>query len=809
MGQLQLTTADAKRMALHEKHKYLASFSEDNFRDLCVRPLFEAMGLRFIRHTCGPAEEGKDCLFEAEDAFGLPVIVAVQTKKGRISTAGGKAQESVITVCNQIELALETSVQIDNPNRTVKPNQVILCASGDITDGARRHIHANVKDPRVSIFDRDFLLPKIDAFIPEFWSGIFGMRFPYLRALRTQLLRATDALFLATNDEPEAIAPITDEAYAPTYAIKITAKPKKERGQQKLVPEVEEIEAASLIGSRDRKIILLGEGGSGKTTAVRRAAYKAIEQSLAENEKSIFPVFFKARSISDCTDLYDQICTETKTVANTDVVPFDVEDLQSGRFVLLVDGLEELQSDDSIKHVLRAIDEVAQKYNSIRVVITSREYAFVERIAELSQYSRYRMVELSLKEASRIIARVSKGEEIQSAQMQEVLRRIQSVHGLSLSPMLVTIFASSADIRTSDIPPNITEVFKKYTEYMLGRWDEKRGFQQQYQAPLKDLMLQHVAFSMHESGVSAVPVEQLRTAFREQLSKRGHTADADTMFDEIVANSGLLKIESDEVSFRHHMFQEFFAGRSIQDVAEIAHYIADEWWQKAILFYFGENSARHSELLSLLPFVKRLDLSKQFSAAVTIGLSSQACYFAPVSERLETLWFVIETLAESGEAFRAEVEKSDKYPLSSFVHESLLGRDAVGTSLVVELVSRVMPEKRRASEDSVDAKREAMQFWTMMGLIEAGRLCEAEEALTRFAPDDHRYLMAIDLGCFFTQHLRVSSKEDRAIARRMRKELAPKVHTFTDAVLAEFRSHLLELRAGKIVALPEPPEDDV
>ena len=58
-----------------------------------------------------------------------------------------------------------------------------------------------------------------------------------------------------------------------------------------------------------------------------------------------------------------------------------------------------------------------------------------------------------------------------------------------MNRLLVTVFVATTDYSRKDIPANITELFKKYTEMMLGRWDASKGLAQQYQAPLKDFVL--------------------------------------------------------------------------------------------------------------------------------------------------------------------------------------------------------------------------------------------------------------------------------------------------------------------------------
>ena len=125
-------------------------------------------------------------------------------------------------------------------------------------------------------------------------------------------------------------------------------------------------------------------------------------------------------------------------------------------------------------------------------------------------------------------------------------------------------------------PANITELFKRFTEVMLGRWDESKGFAQLHQAPLKDFLLKRVAVAMHKERRTNVPLQELRKVLTNELRKRRveSNTDVDQLVEEIVYRSGLFRVLGDEVEFKHLMIQEFFAGRGLS-AEEIASLIDD------------------------------------------------------------------------------------------------------------------------------------------------------------------------------------------------------------------------------------------
>lgn len=87
--------------------------------------------------------------------------------------------------------------------------------------------------------------------------------------------------------------------------------------------------------------------------------------------------------------------------------------------------------------------------------------------------------------------------------------------------MLITVFLSSSDFSKEDLPPNIAEIFRKFTEQMIGRWDEKKGLHQQYEANTKDFLLRQLAFQMHTNRTRSIPKDAVLRLFDAELTKRG------------------------------------------------------------------------------------------------------------------------------------------------------------------------------------------------------------------------------------------------------------------------------------------------
>ena len=296
---------------------------------------------------------------------------------------------------------------------------------------------------------------------------------------------------------------------------------------------------------------------------------------------------------------------------------------------------------------------------------------------------------ISWKQAEKIVKRITEQKRVPQAQANEFLRRLEKIHGFELNPLLVTVFAATTEHTKQDIPANITELFKKFTELMLGRWDERKGLRQQYQAPLKDFVLTRLAFNMHTSRKVSISRIEANEIIREELVQRGHEEDVPSLLDEIFNRSGLFRIVGDNIEFRHHLFQEFFAGRGIAEPETVHQLIHDEWWKRALIFFFGEKADNIGLLSSAAKQNHGLTPMLLLEAATTVGLALQACYLSPVAEKLDLWKWVVESIESCQDPCLFDIDPRGERPQTSFFNYYLFVRDSVSLSHLRSNVSNV------------------------------------------------------------------------------------------------------------------------
>lgn len=787
-----------------KKERFLKSLSEDDFRDQVIRPFFLRTGFTDGRDLCGPGEHGKDAIFIEQDRLGFMQVLAVQTKKGNMNLAG-KAHSNIVEAVTQLKTAISTTVVLLKDRKKVTPNRAILCASGKINDAARDHILTQVGNPNIQFLDVEDLIPVIDEKMPELWLGIDADILPYFKAIKHFTI-GDGEIELRGGTKPDVVlqGAASDDVFVSLNLHRTTIKLKKYRGKTIEVPHFEEFPLTSIIGKKSRRVLIIGEAGSGKSTSLLRVAYVIASKGFEDDPNYKIPILLKSIDIlkNKPIDLVEYCDQTTKTLANTTKSSFTLKDLSDGRVVLLIDALDELPTDDDRRFVLDLIEHFGSAYPKTQIILTTRPYRFISELSQLKRYEDFRICPISWKQAEKIVTTVTAHRKIPKAQSQELLRRLEKIHGIELNPLLVAVFAATNDYTKQDIPANITELFKKFTELMLGRWDESKGLKHQYQAPLKDFVLTRIAFQMHGQKKTSILREEAEKIVQHELQARGHEADTELILSEIFDRSGLFRVSGCEIEFRHHLLQEFFAGRGIESPEFVKAIVTDEWWKRALVFYFGANPDKIDLLKGVIEAVSGIDTEKLLQAATTVGLALQACYLSPVVEKIEIWKWVVLALGIAQKKCLELFDPKAKYPQSSMIHYYLYSRDSVALS---HLKSNISNLNAWSKEQAIGEEElpEIKLFWLIVGLIECGDIGEAEKLTRSFHPKDMKLLMAIHLSSYLAHEIRPLPNKEKEYAKAIYTRLDSKIEPYKAQLLKEIGSTLLEIRNGEIKAIDD------
>ena len=807
-----------------EKRRLLDSLSEDDFRDKVVRPVYRRLGMEHVRETCGPDEEGKDCIFAYRDPLGETVLIAVQTKRGKLTMAASSPSANLVMAEAQLNTALNALIIVNNHSEKRKPTQVHLCASGKISNQAREYLYQKFDSHRIKVLGSDEFIELVDKHYPEFWLGVDADRFPYTRALRQQLCDARDSIRIAdvtgvnTDDSP-----ILDANYLRLRITRMEYRVEKRsttviiggktvvQHQPRTEPRFIDIAVERLPDESSKLVLITADGGGGKTTALRRLAYQMVEKVLTGRPDTTLPVLLRATDLVGTGVKLVDILAKSTCPRQEDKIPFTADELADGKVAVLVDAMDEVRATDH-DAVLEKIVAFHREYPKCLIVLTSREYKSILDLGQIGRFTHYRIMPVVLKDAEAVIDRAIEKRNVAKGIVQATLRKLNDTFGMSLSPMIITIFLSSSDFKTEDIPPNIAEIFKKFTEQMIGRWDESKGLHQQYEANTKDFLLRRIAFAMHVKRERSMPIADVRRIFGEELSKRDLSIESDAVFDEIVYRSGLLRNDGHSIEWRHHLLQEYFAGRGIPDLEFLKHHVHDEWWRSAIVFYFGDKPEAFSQLWEAVVHARELPPASRFDAAVTLGTATQACYLAETEQKAKSLRWVIETFASTLGAFRQQLEAGDlgAKSLMSLCTALMIARDAIATGTL----ARVSTDAGEVNGEAIlafdEADSERMMAWKIVGLLEAGSFAEASSYLARFNTSDRELIFILHLSVSWVLFIQPVSSVDRRKLQTYLDRTEEVIDDMRAALFTELKTVLFEIRSGKLTPVfPEPENHDV
>ncbi len=786
-----------------EKEKFLASLDEDALRDRVVRRLFKAIGFKDGRDLCGPEEFGKDALFIETDKFGEDAFVAVQTKVGAVTMAGDPTK-NLHTILAQLRTALDHPYVFVRTKVRKLPSTVYLVASGVINSNARGYIQTQIPDPRLKFLDRDDLISKVDEHCPEIWSGIAAAISPYLKSLADRVedlsvmghdgngVQATFGAFAAAADG----AFIDLNLGFQDLVI--------ERRSGKVYEDIRfgEIRGSELFRNDGVRALILGDAGSGKTTLLIRLAYMLAKTAVVSKKAYRLPIFTRASELLDGSgtvfDVLAKIVIKNHALGS---LPFSIDDFDSGRVVLLVDGLDELALDADRQAVIDFCLAFTREYPKCSMALATRPYSSVDRLRGLENFKRFRVSPLSIKDASKMLVNLDRNKTDRGDVdwRHETLRKLEGVHGVELNPLLVTVFAVSAKVDKKDVPANITELFAKFAELMLGRWDEKKGLDQQYQAKVKEELLAEFAFDMHRKGDSTFWRKDFVDFASRRLGEIHLAADLLPLVTEILDRSGLLRGD-EEMEFRHHLLQEFFAAKGIPDIEFVRSVIGSDWWRNSIVFYFGSSPKSVDELLD----VATSNTSTPEDSFIAVGLALQACYMSKMSDRVD-VWKWVNGAACQMLSRESSSRGAEKYPMSAFLAQYLEARDALALAGIEDESFDLTEWCSRGDEAVV---RERHNFWYAVGLCELGQFGRLAKFLEEGRISDDVLLTAIHFGCFFAHELKSISSDQRDAVGRIIEKLNPVVEMNRHRITEEFRGQLLEYRRSGVVALDaDEPEE--
>ena len=349
------------------------------------------------------------------------------------------------------------------------------------------------------------------------------------------------------------------------------------------------------------------------------------------------PIYLKFRELdlNNSTAIRDGLSSEFILLA-TDDESTDLEELlERGDVVVLIDGLDELESEENIKNGICLLTSFIDKYTNSRVVFTSRSLEIFKSSNVLAQFAVYRILNLDFQQIQTLLRKWFEDSDKDGEQLVKLISNPVTFASLPHTPLTLALLATLYDRGIQELPANLTELLEKYVEITLGRWDTDKGIRHQIEWRIKQNLLGQLAWELIQNNQTSMSYNDILNLVEKQRNEIGLSYDSEAIVKEIVERSGILiPYEDGNYVFKHYSFLSYFAGYELtvqpNGLELVAEHFYDIAWSRIVFFACGIKRDDKSFLQKIVDDIHIPDKNILFYA-MQLGLVTQASFLTPLS----------------------------------------------------------------------------------------------------------------------------------------------------------------------------------
>ncbi len=536
-----------------------------------LHPLLRSVFSQFenitnVETTHGTQEKGADfVLTRLDPALGSFSHIGVVVKRGKINN-------DLAEVNRQIE---ECSLPrlIDGGRRRERLSEVWVVNTSTISSNAKEKIYDQFAKQRIEFIDGEKLTSLIDKHANYFWHQVPSALGEYLSRLtrRMEILEKEGGTVGSISSDGIYIEPDIQEIEK-ISGVKRRSRPARPR----LVNLIEEVVKNSVS-------ILQGDMGFGKSKIARHLVQHYSSADIY-NEKKVLPVHASFRKFYE-----EKLTLENLIAREVGSIPAAADPGTS--LLIVLDGIDEAATNGKWKDELKKLITDAKRDPRIKLLLTTRPLRVLDEDVDIyAGISRYWIRPLSVAKVVQFVERACAAVAVPK-KIYDDLRRSDLFKQLPQSPIAAALLSSLIAQNQNDLPSNLTELYSKSIEYMLGRWDVQKGMtpEKEYQATERvSLQLAEYIVSNQLIYMSA---DEAKGMVIEWHKKRNTGVDLNHLMERVFYKSAIFTIDEEDrtLAFRHRSFGEYLYAKAVRIGSHPMpmDHAFDGYWVECYFFYVG------------------------------------------------------------------------------------------------------------------------------------------------------------------------------------------------------------------------------
>ena len=320
---------------------------------------------------------------------------------------------------------------------------------------------------------------------------------------------------------------------------------------------------------KNKKLVIIGPAGSGKTTTLKKVAVDHATNCIKHKPKSYIPIIVPLR---------DYGAVDLKLIISSIIKPWNLpfesieQDLLEGKFLIIFDGLNEVPP--SIRQqCFQEIRSFTKEYRPNKFLYTSRNFEYQDDwisidekpvlVCEIETLNKEQIEDCVQRYFVRKKNLADKLIDELKIHDLNVWGNRKSLARLAGTPLLLQMLILTFEEKRR-IPKNEGDLILGFVDEILLRIEPTKSAAE-FNPEVKKYLLAAIAWEMHEGMLSSIEKRQAFSVFLKRLDELKQSGRASILYDanqiwQELQNNCLLIDDGTLVYWPHPLYQEMFVG---------------------------------------------------------------------------------------------------------------------------------------------------------------------------------------------------------------------------------------------------------